>query len=866
MVVAQGWPIVGRDRERAAALAALDAPVGGVLLLGDEGFGKSTLAGLIAEVLEARTQSVAWVAGTRLSASAPLGALEPWLGDRAPDTAPQSAAVAELSAPLAGRRDGTVVIVDDAQWVDPASRDVLFELADRGTVRLVVALDAEQPDALLAKLEQINVEPLTRSDVHRVLTGALGGNVSPELLHAAWERSRGVPRVLREFVTIGLGCRAIVRHGAQLAFDAGVFAEHAVASGALIGQTFTTEPELTPLLAITAIAEPVPVRLIADVVEPSVLARAEDLHLIQRLPLGGEDHVRFENPVYGEAVRARLGPIERRRAASALGAAIGDRASLSARDRVRLARWTIAADAPLPVDDAIAAARSAISCGDLDLALRCARAAWGQRPDAESALVLGIVQNYRGNLDEAATALTFAHEAATDPMQRADVLIHRLPSLGLDTDTAVESVQHALSEVHDDTWRAMLADRAAWTCVALGYPTAAVRLIEPFVAQPDLDPVARDELTSPLTAARLLVGELDLVDRQLDELDPDRARGSPQGWLTWVPLQRTYAALAAVQRGDAEGGLAIAEQEYGAPGYEVVLEVRAWSSCAAGQACLSLGRFADAVAWFRMSLNVPASRALRERFAAVGLLEAATLAGDASNVTAASGLLRRMPAGAEHVTVGRLARMKAIRAAANGVGLADAVADLRHAADVLRRFDLGSLEIEVRHELTLLDQCEPEAIRELERLAARIGGPLPALLVRHALAVAARDLAAVERATDDFEALGAPWLAARCAGAGAATAAHVHEMSRARRLSRRAQHLATALAIAPELRPPSIELSLLTERERQIARRAAQRIPARDIALELGIATRSVENALSRVYSKLGVASRQELSAVIGVG
>ncbi|HVE25526.1 MAG TPA: helix-turn-helix transcriptional regulator, partial [Sporichthya sp.] len=52
----------------------------------------------------------------------------------------------------------------------------------------------------------------------------------------------------------------------------------------------------------------------------------------------------------------------------------------------------------------------------------------------------------------------------------------------------------------------------------------------------------------------------------------------------------------------------------------------------------------------------------------------------------------------------------------------------------------------------------------------------------------------------------------------------------------------------------------LTSRELEIARLAAQRLRATDIAARLSISRRTVEAHLASVYAKVGVNSRRELA------
>lgn len=58
----------------------------------------------------------------------------------------------------------------------------------------------------------------------------------------------------------------------------------------------------------------------------------------------------------------------------------------------------------------------------------------------------------------------------------------------------------------------------------------------------------------------------------------------------------------------------------------------------------------------------------------------------------------------------------------------------------------------------------------------------------------------------------------------------------------------------------------LTPREREVASMAAAGIASREIATRLFLSVRTVNNHLQRVYSKLGIARRQELVASFASG
>ncbi|MFD9434191.1 helix-turn-helix transcriptional regulator [Streptomyces sp. NPDC060002] len=55
----------------------------------------------------------------------------------------------------------------------------------------------------------------------------------------------------------------------------------------------------------------------------------------------------------------------------------------------------------------------------------------------------------------------------------------------------------------------------------------------------------------------------------------------------------------------------------------------------------------------------------------------------------------------------------------------------------------------------------------------------------------------------------------------------------------------------------------LSAREREVAALAVADVPSREIGGQLLLSTRTVDNHLQRVYTKLGITSRQDLANVI---
>ncbi len=61
-------------------------------------------------------------------------------------------------------------------------------------------------------------------------------------------------------------------------------------------------------------------------------------------------------------------------------------------------------------------------------------------------------------------------------------------------------------------------------------------------------------------------------------------------------------------------------------------------------------------------------------------------------------------------------------------------------------------------------------------------------------------------------------------------------------------------------------LGSLTRREQEIALMAARGLSKREIAETLFLSPRTIGNHINHVYGKLGISSREELRAAVGVG
>lgn len=154
-----------------------------------------------------------------------------------------------------------------------------------------------------------------------------------------------------------------------------------------------------------------------------------------------------------------------------------------------------------------------------------------------------------------------------------------------------------------------------------------------------------------------------------------------------------------------------------------------------------------------------------------------------------------------------------------------------------------------------------DAIVEL-LVSLRDKSALVAAFADRAVAMRDRDPRALVEVAARFEAMIQPGRAAHAWRA----AAQVFGEQRAPEAARRAQRDAVRVSSRWQVTPwPAADPDdvVLTPREYDIAVRAARRVRSREIAEELALSVRTVDNHLARTYRKLGIAGRDELAEAL---
>jgi DNA-binding CsgD family transcriptional regulator len=168
------------------------------------------------------------------------------------------------------------------------------------------------------------------------------------------------------------------------------------------------------------------------------------------------------------------------------------------------------------------------------------------------------------------------------------------------------------------------------------------------------------------------------------------------------------------------------------------------------------------------------------------------------------------------------------------------------------------------HSLARVGESSRAAGR-IHEIAARVEGKLASARVAHVDALVDSDAVALDAVSAEFERMGASLLAAESAADAAAAWVRRGEKRAAAASERRSM---VAGASCSGAQTPALESAKsrawLTASERDAAHRAAAGKSNKEIADELVISVRTVENRLQSVYSKLGVSGRHELGQALG--
>ncbi len=864
------WGFVGRAGELSRLTDYVSGGVArGLVIGGVAGIGKTRLLREGIKDLDRDEFKILATTATVATSSLPFGGLAHVLPPMQPAGLSQAGLLRwAIDSMLDGAEQGKVVLaVDDAHLLDPLSAALVYFVARSGSARVFATVRTGEsvPDPIRALwtedlAERVDLSPLTEVETGELLADVLGGQVDSASVSKLCRLSEGNALLLRELVMAS-------RANGEISESYGIWrwtgTPHIAPSLLEVVDTRIgkLEPEVLAVVEFVAHGEPLGLPLLIKATDTRAVERAEELQLIRVVPEARRVTVRLAHPLYGEVVRRRSPLTRAHRQLAKLAELVEASGARRRDDPLRVAVWRLdsnTASDPMPL---LRSSQQAFASFDIPLAIRLGRAALeadreGRFDIAES---LAILLMFADRQEEGLAVLDRAEPLIADNRQRARWLASRgittywglgdmstpdrlavgaRPLTGRDRAwvQAIETIMRThsndarcaeavgaevLGNVHATPGSQALAGMALSHLSAVrGKPSDTIRLMAEYQADSsswrDDTPYFQLALEVSRATAMILAADLDTV-------------------------QDTIVAEFS--------GLADAGEFSLGSGYMTLVQA---------QAARLSGNVDRAKRLARQALSRLASGRIFAGQAAAELAHALALSGERSSHEAMEEA-DRLHRPTLTILYPDLERARVWVRVANG-DIDGAVCLLHELITRLEGDGFIAYEVYAYHDLVRLGFAA-EAADRLAELAKLVQGALAAPAARHAKAIADSDGHALLAVAEEFAALRLNLYAAEAA----ALAVQMLRHERSPLASGAMTRLAELRELCPGAMTPSLltPKSTLTEREKQIARLAAAGVPSKQIAEQIFLSPRTVDNHLLRIYVKLGVNGRAGLAAAL---
>jgi DNA-binding NarL/FixJ family response regulator len=846
-----------------AAIVASD--VGGIVIHGASGVGKSRIAREALSAAESKGSEARWAVGTSSARAIPLGAFAAWTQPGVTDTVQLLRGVIES---LVAAPPGTAVVVgvDDVHLLDDLSAFVVHQIVQRGLAKVILTVrDGEPIPAAVqeiwtaSRFERLDLQPLSLEETTTLLSAVMAGSVDPDAVQRLWKLTRGNVLYLRNIVEQEVADGRLVKQHGSWRWAGGLIMPLSLVE--LIESRIGTLPRpISDVIDTLAVGEPIELAALIRITDAAAVEEADTRGLITLESGVGGVQVWVAHPLYGEVRRTRAPATRLRRLRGLVAAelaAAGDRDDIQV--VVRRAALSLDSDVTPDTELLVTAAQGAVWLADLALADRLAGAAIRAGAAPEASFVAAHALSWLGRGGEADAVL-----AAID-----------------------------ISDLTDGDRARFAFLRASNMLWALGEPARAKEIIDDASRTVPLQ--ARNYIDAFLTVYWFAVDRPDAARQAADVLDLDELPPVVGAEIAWVlaaiaaDAGRTAEALATAEAGysvvvrslDApQMSFNIADAHVGAlllagrvaDALDVAQRVRQQAAdlpgaaqllgaAVAGLAALGGGRLDTACLLLEQAaVGLSASHAIGWGYRyLVPRITALAMRGSTDEAAAALGALDKLQRPFRSLDCDRsLAR--AWVAAGQGA-ISEAITVVSEAA--ARSAAKGQFAAEVMCLQTAAQFGDRTGAARLRELEAVVEGPRVGLAARFAAALRDGDAAEMAVVSLDFERMGD--LVAAVDAAAQAAIGYRRQDLRGTALScaTRAAALAEQCggASTPALRQAAEPLPL-TEREQEIVMLIGAGLSNRAIAERLTLSVRTIESHIYRAMLKTGTASRDELAAL----
>ncbi|MET7746436.1 LuxR C-terminal-related transcriptional regulator [Streptomyces sp. NPDC005385] len=878
------WPLVGRAVEQRRMEELLrEGEAGGLIVVGHAGAGKTRLALHANDLAIEHGYRSLNVSATHASQELPLGAFAPWLAPETDATTEPYSLLAGAAASLrkiAGRKR-LLLCIDDIHYLDNASNVLVQQMISHHGVVVVATCrdDAASRSNVLALwkeglLERVDLRSLNEEESAQLASFIAGGPVDSITASELHRLSNGLPLTLRELIFASEQKNALTFENGVWSLSGEISIESRL--GDLFkGQIKENSPAEVELLQTVAVGEPIILRHLLQICDISLLEELESRSVLMIRKDGIEEEVRFVHPLYSEMMRNSLPSLQRRRRIRELVNLYREDSGGRSDVALRVALWSIELGESASPEALMDAAMISFATLDLKKARHLAEAAWEIAPTAETATFLGTVLWMTADYRAASEVLAAAWSTLRGPREMAIVGLARSTALeGLKKFQEAEDIliqaaaAQNVSDRGDKTppdvnYSGLLQVRRAKFLLHLNRKSEAESLLNFYKNSPD--PYVRWEACVTLGLLLAHDGRPEEAARTVDALSSPESHRYSHIFLSHHPIMKGLAqAIALMQSGAVSEALTLLSEAENSDTYRdspsgrAMLEgVRAEAELLRGDARQAADRLTRVLA-----SKVEQGWPLGRTYLQCCLLQAGSLVGDKQAMARA------------RADIGAGGDSLAYAVGAHGVAEAwAAVADGNIALgqqllmSVVEKSEgrRETIRLEAAHSLARLGDPKT-AVRHIQDVPPP-EGPLLSARVQYIKALARSDASALETAGEEFEKCGARLLAAEAH----ADASRIYARRGDKRAAVKAMRTATGLFDqCPGVRTP-ISISMgsaaqLTGRERQIALLAARNMSSAEVAEQLVVSIRTVDNHLQKIFSKLGITSRREISKALRLG
>jgi DNA-binding CsgD family transcriptional regulator/tetratricopeptide (TPR) repeat protein len=863
------WPLTGRAEEMAAISTAL-RPGGdycGVIIAGGAGVGKTRLSAEVCEAARTDGWIVHSIVGTLAAQSIPLGVFSQWI-DGTDGQLLNLVAAVMTALTAAPNGEPILIAVDNAELLDDQSAFVIHQLVRRRAVQVIMTVRTGQSAAETVRplwkdglLLRLDLQPLSRHQCDALLQLALGGEVGTQTAQRMWDLTRGNVLFLYQLVLQELQAGRLRATGATWRWSGEMKASPTLID--LIDSYVGTAPEeILDVLDLVAVAEPLELALVSELVDPAKIEVADQAGFIAVDVNWSAAVLRFSHPLYGEVRRARMGPLRAARLRGVVAGAMRDRAIDSAQvDWLRLALLWLESDLPGDIGLLHRGAAEAFLRLDLGLTNRLCVGALAAGAGPEVRLLYALSLYSMGCGLEA--------EAILDAMPSATV--HDF--IWVTTAMIRAANRHFLLGQPDDSWtvleealNAAPAELAAQLMpLRVAQLAMAARPAEAAGLAASLDKEMLGALSRTVLACGevIALGDLGQPDEATDAVNSCNrsAADAPEAAYQTVALNLLHAD-ALILSGHLRQAESLGERLY-ERWADVPQDPSAVAVAIKGIAALAQGDLLLAQQQLEAAIVECEPRhgrtggmylfwlAYTEALARAGKVDAA--------VEALDEVSKYRHPSYVYVESGRLLVIGWVAAAR---GLVSEAVDLAREAAAF-----ASSHRQYAREVAALQAAiqfgDTDSASRLAELSTFVNGPRAQLAARWASAVVNSDGTELLRVSEELESMGDRIAAADAAAhaARAFEAANLHQY-RLRAFGRAAGLMAACGGMTPATRA-GVGTLPLSEREREIAAMVGEGFPNKHIAEVLFMSVRTVEGHIYRACTKLGLKNRAELASAL---